>query len=162
MSQAGYIDGFRFARERGRRAGHLSLDVLSRLPDFGCVAAEVDYVLEGTENDNRHLSLRIAVDGELQLVCQRCLEPVSTPVAVRCELELSADQHYIDTVDDDVERVLATSAMDVAALVEDELILDLPIIAMHEQCGAGLAEEDAKPSPFAALAALRRGKPGND
>ena len=54
---------------------------------------------------------------------------------------------------------------DLRELVEDELLLMLPIVPKHEQCPAplplaapGLAAEDVAPAhPFAALAALKRG-----
>ena len=54
---------------------------------------------------------------------------------------------------------------DLRELVEDELLLTLPIVPKHEQCPAllpsaapGLAAEDVAPAhPFAALAALKRG-----
>ena len=53
--------------------------------------------------------------------------------------------------------------MDATGLVEDELILALPFAPMHEVCpggGADAATDDApdtgRPSPFAALARLKK------
>src|SRR5690606_2355085 len=146
MSQAGQIDGLQFARERGRLSGHLELDGLPRLAELGCRVARVDYVLEGGQNAEQRSCLRVEVHGVLALECQRCLEPIEHAVAVRIELELAVDPGFIEAADDDVDRVLATRSMDVAALVEDELILELPMIPMHEYC-AGIAEVSTdKPS----------------
>ena len=64
------------------------------------------------------------------------------------------------------EDVLAlTPSLDLHALIEDELLLSLPIVPRHEICaapidlGAGretLPDDEAREHPFAALAALKR------
>ncbi len=156
MSQPGHIDGLQFARERGQRDGRLTIESLPRLAESGAQSAAIGYVVAGGENSERRPCLHIDVDGVLQLVCQRCLEPLEHRVELRSELELVTEQHAIDAAEDDVDRVLAGRAMDIRALIEDELILDLPMIPMHEQCGAAAAEEGMRPSPFAALAALKK------
>ena len=57
--------------------------------------------------------------------------------------------------------------LDVLELVEDELLMALPIVPMHENCESEHAPtsfdqaeggDDEKPHPFAALAALRTRK----
>jgi uncharacterized protein len=74
------------------------------------------------------------------------------------ELELATSEQAIAAAEDDVDRVLATRAMDVASLVEDELLLTLPIAPMHERCEPVPAGADSgRASPFAALAGWRKG-----
>lgn len=158
MSQPGHIDGLQFARERGQRNGHLTIESLPRLAESGASSAEVEYAVAGGENAEQRPCLRIDVDGTLKLACQRCLEVVEHRIEIRSELELATEQHAIDAAEDDVDRVLAGRAMDIRTLVEDELILDLPMIPMHEHCAAAAAGESSRRSPFAALAALK--KPG--
>jgi uncharacterized protein len=54
---------------------------------------------------------------------------------------------------------VAAKDMPLRDLIEDELILALPFAPRHQRCGAGAAEEaDGKPSPFAGLRGLMRGK----
>lgn len=156
MSQAGQIDGLQFARDRGRRSGHLRLDSLPRLADMGCNAAHADYLIEGGQNAEQRPCLRVDIDGVLELVCQRCLGPVEHVVEVRSELELTTDPALIESADDDIDRVLATRSMDPVSLVEDELILALPMVPMHEGCDNVDAAATKKPSPFAILAALKK------
>lgn len=160
MSQAGQIDGLQFARERERCSGVLELDALSRLAELGCRSVRVDYVIEGAKSATDQLCLRVEIAGRLELECQRCLEPLEYAVKVRGELELAVDPGFIETADDDVDRVLATHSMDVAGLIEDELILELPMIPMHVQCETAVDVKAEKPSPFAALASLKK-KAGN-
>jgi uncharacterized protein len=71
--------------------------------------------------------------------------------------------------EDDV--LALTRALDLRELIEDELLLALPIVPRHEVCAEPLpvaidAEADAPagdpaPGPFAALAALKRDGPLN-
>lgn len=156
MSQPAHIDGLQFARERGQCSGHLTIESLSRLAESGVTSATVGYVLAGDENAEGQPCLRIDVDGTLEVTCQRCLEALEHRVEIRSELELATTQRAIDAAEDDVDRVLAGRAMDIRTLIEDELILDLPMIPMHEHCAAAAAGKSARPSPFAALAALKK------
>ena len=79
-------------------------------------------------------ALHLIASGRVSVQCQRCLEPVVVPMAVDQELELAATQAAIDGAEDEVDRVLATRTMDVAVLVEDELLLALPMVARHDTC----------------------------
>jgi uncharacterized protein len=158
MSRAGTIDGLQFARGRGAVSGSIGIDDLPRLATMGCDAATVAYVVRGGESGGGRPSLRIEISGQARLVCQRCLGPLAVRLAAKTELELAETQAEIDAADDDVDRALATKAMDVAALVEDEAILALPMVPLHERCETGVAEDaPVKASPFAALGGLRGG-----
>ncbi len=161
MSRAGTLDGLQFARGRDRVSGSIGSDALPRLAAMGCEAGTLAYRVCGGENGGGHLSLTIEISGELRLVCQRCLGPLAFPVAARSELQLAETESEIEAAEDDTDRVLATKAMDVAALVEDEALLALPMAPLHERCETGMAPGAAvKAAPFAALAGLRRANGG--
>jgi uncharacterized protein len=70
----------------------------------------------------------------VKLLCQRCLDPIQIPIAIDAELQLAENVREISEADDEIDRVLASRNMDVAQLVEDEVILELPIAARHEEC----------------------------
>ena len=57
------------------------------------------------------------------------------PVAVDAELQLAGSLSEIAEADDDIDRVLASRRMDIAQLVEDEVILALPMVPRHAACG---------------------------
>ena len=114
--------------------------------------------------------LHVGAETEVPLECQRCLKPVDMPLAIERSFlfvhgEDAAAQLDTDSEDD----VLAlTRALDLHELVEDELLLALPIVPRHDVCPEPLvtardADEplDEKPNPFAALAALQRSGPPN-
>jgi uncharacterized protein len=107
-----------------------------------------------------HLQARASVARE----CQRCLQPVLLPLRVDRAFRFVATEDEAAAIDADSEDdVLAVSGrFDLRALVEDELLLALPLVPKHEPCPAPWQAEPAAPEPavehpFAALAALRRG-----
>jgi len=154
------IDGLAFARTAGVLKGRLDLESLPRLAQSGCSGAVLDFVLTGDINERGKPELRLAVDGSVRLECQRCLGNVDLPLRLEARLELvSGEAEILAADDDDIERVVAGRDMSVAVLVEDEVILALPMVPKHEQCRAAAgAEGGAEPSAFQALAALKKTK----
>src|SRR4030065_176389 len=68
-----------------------------------------------------------------------------------------ASEAEIVAADDEIERAVAGRDMNVAVLVEDEVILALPMVPKHEQCRAAEGSDGgAKSSAFQALAALKK------
>lgn len=114
--------------------------------------------------------LHLRAHATLPLTCQRCLAPVEVPVAVDRSFRFVADEATAAVEDDQAEEdVLALSrSFDLAELVEDELLMALPVAPRHDTCpeavplSAGDEEfEDAlsrRENPFAALARLKPGK----
>jgi uncharacterized protein len=157
MSRAGTIDGLKFARERGAISGTLGIADLPRLAELGCEHAALRYEVRGEHEAGGISRLVVDAAGEVRLTCQRCCSPVDLAVAPHSELVLAAAQAEIDAAEDDIDRVVAGKAMDVAALIEDEVMLALPMVPMHERCEQRVApDEAATASPFSALARLRK------
>jgi uncharacterized protein len=134
MSRAGTIDGWKLARERETIAGTLGLDDLPRLAELGCTVVTIEYSVSGGKSTAGRSALTIKVDGSLRFVCQRCTEPLEYPLALVSELELAASEAEILDATDEVDRVVAGQAMDIATLIEDEVILTLPIAPSHQNC----------------------------
>ncbi|MBS0595392.1 MAG: DUF177 domain-containing protein [Proteobacteria bacterium] len=111
------------------------------------------------------LWLRLRAHAAVELRCQRCLQPLAVPIDVDRRLrfvEGEAEAERLDADSDD--DVLALEpALDLHALVEDELILALPLVPRHDDCslpaGADAGDGLARAHPFAALEALRRRDP---
>lgn len=114
--------------------------------------------------------LRLTASADVPQECQRCLAPVAVPVAVDRWLRFVRDEDLAAQLDADSEDdVLSLPRwLDLQELVEDELLLSLPLVPRHERCpqplpmasGAGEAagiepEAEARANPFAALAALK-------
>lgn len=112
------------------------------------------------------LWLHLSVDAQVPQTCQRCLQPYAQPVQVDRWFRFVSDEAAAEAQDDDCEEDLLVFAprFNLLDLIEDELLMDLPLVPMHETCptavpmSAGELEEagDAqRPHPFAALAALK-------
>lgn len=157
MLQPAAIDGLAFARNAAVLKGRLGMESLPRLVRSGCSASVLDFVLTGEINERGKLGLKLAVDGTVRLQCQRCLGSLDLPVHLESQLEFASSEAEIMAADDDIERVVPGREMTVAALVEDEVLLALPMVPKHEQCSAaaGLGA-NAKPSAFQSLAVLRK------
>lgn len=115
--------------------------------------------------------LALQARAEVPLQCQRCLQPLTESLAVDRRFRFVRSEEEAAELDEESEDdVLALPPrLDLLALLEDELILALPIVPRHEVCPQPLPqpaeepEEEAAPHPFAALAALRGrsgGSPG--
>jgi uncharacterized protein len=134
MSQGGVIDGLRFARAAMEQRGRVGIEQMSRLARMQCLTEGLEYRLSGGRASNGRPCLRVSVRGEVCLPCQRCLGPVPLAIAVDSELQLAESVREIAGADDDIDRVLASRSMDVGQLVEDEVILALPMVPRHEAC----------------------------
>jgi uncharacterized protein len=157
MSQPRRIDGLQFARGAGTLKGALEVSQLPRLAALRCATRGLSYELRGSTDAEGRCWLQVSANGVLTLECQRCLGPFTFPVAFRSELLLAQSEREIEAAGDDIDRVLAGTSMDVCQLVEDELLLALPMAPRHERC-RGKREGDATemPTPFAKLAELKR------
>ena len=111
--------------------------------------------------------LHLTAAAQVPLVCQRCLEPVDIDLSVDRSFRFVADEATAEAEDDESEEDLLVleKTFDLAGLVEDELLMELPLVPRHDVCptevqlqvedpGFEQAEAD-KPNPFAALAGLK-------
>jgi uncharacterized protein len=137
-----------------------------------------------------HMWLNLQAQACLPWTCQRCLHPVDIEVAVSRRIRFVADESLAASLDaESDEDVLELSrSFDLLELVEDELIMESPIVPFHDECPeqprmsvqdadfdgddvpqesdlAGVAGPDGataprsgKPNPFAVLAQLKTRK----
>lgn len=160
MSQQLVTDSFVFAREGRVLEGALPVLQLERLHDLLAeVVGELQYRLQGLKGERGQSQLRLTVSGTLPLACQRCLKAIDFEVGVDSLLELvpeGAEMSQDELEDETRDFLPVAGALEVAALVEDEVLLALPIVPRHEKCGLpGATEAGELVSPFAALATLK-------
>lgn len=167
------LDVRAFAQAGESLQGQVPLTQLDRLVQE-CVADEVAgmdvhwqaHAEERSEAGGaKSIWARLVASATLPLTCQRCLGPVQVPLEVDRWYRFVEDEETAQAQDDDCEEdVLAMEPKpDWLALVEDELIMALPLVPMHEVCPSPLnalqspsKPEDEEPAdhphPFAALA----------
>lgn len=168
---AGRFDAFGLAARGERLAGELDAmrqaRVAERLaPTKG--ATPIAWSIVGRRDAVGRPALAVAVEGSLPVVCQRCLQAFELPVAQQTELLLARTEAELEALDmGDAEVVLAAAPLDALTLIEDEILLSLPFAATHAEgrCAGSLGPDAAatttkapsKTSPFARLAALKKG-----
>jgi uncharacterized protein len=110
-----------------------------------------------------HLTARTSVS----LTCQRCMVAVSTALEVDQWYRFVESEEVAMAEDDESEEDLLVMVpqFDLLALLEDELLMALPLVPMHETCpvtpvfSAGdpaVEAVEAKPNPFAVLSQLKK------
>jgi uncharacterized protein len=88
----------------------------------------------------------------VSLQCQRCLQPVEQVLEVKRRFRFVDDEASAQALDEgnDDEDVLALRGrLDLIELLEDELILALPLVPRHERCPQPLAASQAAAAPTA-------------
>lgn len=120
-----------------------------------------------------HAWLALEVHAQATLTCQRCLQPVDMPLQVQRDFRFVKDEATAQSEDEDSEEDLLVMSrdFDLQALIEDELLMALPLVPHHAVCPQPLTFDDGaveidaapeKPNPFAALAQLRKAAGSED
>lgn len=163
MDARPFIDSLDFARNGREIAGEVPVTELARLQDvLESPQGILSYAVRGgVDNQSSHF-LDISVTGRCRLLCQRCLAGLDYPVQLDTRL-LLRDQASLDALDDEDEKfdsILADAHLDVLNLLEEEILLSLPIASRHEAsaCQAAGREnrQEEERHPFAVLAKLKR------
>ena len=171
------LDVRRFAEEGADLGTRTALQGFRRLAaetEGDLAARTVNWRARGELLNPRHVSpevwLHLEAEAVLPLVCQRCLNPVDVPLAVNRSFRFVADEATAAAEDDEAEEdLLALSrSFDLVELVEDELLMEVPVAPRHEVCPepVKMSSVDAvfetasaeKEHPFAVLGRLKSGK----
>ncbi len=89
----------------------------------------------GEASDSGTLALRIEIRGDVTLTCQRCLGELPYAVDIGHALHLARGEHELERLDETpgCEAILLPAKLDLLALIEDEVLLSLPMAAMHAE-----------------------------
>jgi len=155
-----FIDSVDFARNGREIRGEIAVSELSRLSDVLAKSeGALTYIVRGHHEDSGDI-LEISLQGMCTLRCQRCLNELDYPVNMLSRLRLlPADKLDASEEDDDeLDAIEASLKLDVVALIEDELLLELPFAPKHPEgeCAPTANDLQQKASPFAVLAGLKK------
>jgi uncharacterized protein len=167
-----------FAKDGARLAGEWPLAELARVAEAAHPEApvraqdRVQWHVHGewrkVRGEEAQTWLHMKASAHISLICQRCLQPVPLEIDAHRSFRFVHGEDQAAALDAESEDdVLAlVRSLDLAPLVEDELLLSLPLVPMHSDCPLPLPSTvqelhaDAEEAhPFAALAALKGRKP---
>jgi len=158
--------------QNGRFEGVIELSELKRLGELvhfqepGSMERKIAVSFEFVRNEFDIPMLVGHLQTSLNLECQRCLKPIQTPMELDFRLMIDASdeivrQSSLDTLYSD------DGYIDINEAVEDELILAVPLVAMHEDTACNehwsltgpltdsQSEAAVKENPFAVLKQLK-------
>lgn len=172
-----HLDVVAFARDETSLEGQSPLAALPRLLDeqvagdlqAGLVAWRLEGRLVPQSGGADQVWLDVQASVALPMQCQRCLTPVLETVEAERSFRFVADEATAASLDDEAEEdiLVISRDFDALALVEDELILSLPLVPLHEVCPQAMPMSAvdpefetaaAQPNPFGVLAGLKTGK----
>lgn len=156
-----YLDGLEFASHASVLQGRIPVVRMKRLAALLLDASgALVCKLKGDQDRDGGRFLLIEVGGELSVCCQRCLGMLQLPLQVESRLRLVAPGEAWpdeDLEDDSADAVEAGREMAVLPLVEEEVLLAMPLAPRHECCEPPLAVKiDRAPSAFSVLAQLKK------
>lgn len=168
------IDVLAAARAGAALAGRIPITAMRRLaaglaavPDTEA-AWEAEASRIAATGSDPETWLHLQAHAEVPLQCQRCLQPMQQPLAVDRRFRFVRSEAEAQALDEEIEEdvLVLEPRLELQELVEDELILALPIVPRHDVCpqplvlaepspAPGASVEPASTNPFAALAVLR-------
>lgn len=189
-----FIEPLRLVEKRQALQGDIALSQMKRLVSLLSDSADEDERANGSGDsdgdvrvdlqfgvdDSGQANIRGMLTARLQLNCQRCMQPMKFDVEAHVSLAIVHNDSQAKNLPDRYEPLLlrkddvSTDKVSLTELVEDELLLALPAIAMHkiEECPAGdellsrhndgsvdetvEVAKSIKPNPFAVLEQLKK------
>ena len=159
------IEPIRFARAGRQLTGQFALNEMPRLSaqlykDYGQVQFNIEF---GHDEENEVYFITGWIKAVLNILCQRCLEGLELQVNNPLKLGLVSNRNEAELLPSDYEPLmLVEDTVSLLDLIEDELLLALPIAALHDnkKCHAsaetGKLSDIKKNKPFAELEKLKK------
>lgn len=165
-----YVDTRKIFLQHAAIAGTVALDRLGRFTEMlastkGAVYVELEFY---NDEFGQHI-VSGSLHAKVEVVCQRCLEPLEIVLDDDIKLAVLNDESKVAALDADLDPWICTDTkLELSSLVEEQLILCLPIVSLHESAncnsksGYAVTASNNEPSPangtvnpFAVLKSLK-------
>ena len=123
--------------------GFLALDALPRvaLEAAACSSGDgfawaVNTFFDGVTGGEPRLKMNLSLKGQMQLICQRCMQPCLVQIDDSRQFVFLANEALADAFpmeDDALEPLVMDSQFDLLGTIEDEILLALPLIPKHPE-----------------------------
>ena len=119
---------------------------------------------------NNVLHLAFTLTGDVWLTCQRCLQPIAIDLSDDYNIALLENDSQVRLINEEQDYLLLDEIVTEQSperllpfkrLVEDEILLKIPMAPKHDDCEMSveqfgeIPEEEENENPFAALASLK-------
>jgi uncharacterized protein len=135
------IDLEAFGVRQAVLSDEIELRQLGRLTDLlNSADGSVKASLRFRQRRNGWIGLALEYEASVELLCQRCLEPVTQQIADKVDIALIESESMEALVPEGFEPVVLNDARLLPAqLIEDELIISIPLVPKHarvDDCGS--------------------------
>ena len=160
-----FIDPKQLALQNAYLTGEVALAQLKRLHDSLCEIqgmVKIEWIF-ALDNKQRP-TIQGSIQAQLPMLCQRCLQPLQWTIDTQIALVVfNSEPHPNEELLIEYEIItLNHDRLSLLSLIEDEIILALPIVAKHDVCIANeyqLSAEkmanNASSNPFQLLLKLK-------
>lgn len=157
-----FIDSLEFAAQSRVVEAKVPVGAFPRLrTSLARYDGELNCRIAGERQGDGKSWLTLAVSGTLSLSCQRCLAEMAVPLHVESRLLLvppGKSWPEEELTEDAYDAVPGEKEMALLPLIEEEVLLVLPLAPRHETCETpATVADEYEPSPFAVLARFRKG-----
>ncbi len=160
VSLPAVVDPIKLADSGTRLTGQLPVKDMSRLRAL-CLdeSDKVSIDLSFERSGDRALGrMQGTIVAGLQVVCQRCLEKMTLVLRAESSVILIRAQDREDIIARDTDSLVVDGPILLSNIVEDELLLAMPMVPMHDidECLAGeYRHRQERPNPFSVLGELK-------
>ena len=166
-----YVDTRRVFEAQSEFSGNIALDRLPRLKEHLVnEAGDVEATLRFFIGDYGDREISGHVKAALEVPCQRCLEPLAIEVEDQVHLALVKNDEQAAKLRAELDPwICAEIKLQLAELVEEQILLSLPIVCMHsaDECRQQLnyasetpeveqGKTERRDNPFAVLEELKK------
>ena len=153
-----FIEPLFLAERGGRLDGQLPLNAMERLGEIICEdSGTIEYHLQLGRDDMDVPYIKGSYKVTLKLICQRCLNPFDLYLSGELNIGMAVSEEELELLPGYYEpMLLTTEQVSLSALIEDELLLGIPMVPVHDRgtCLSRETREKIRPrreSPFTVL-----------
>lgn len=131
-----FIDPIRLAQDDCLLRGQFAVEQLLRIQNSLCSSeGDVTFEWSFTTNEQQQPLIQGWVRTQLQMICQRCLQKMTWPLDIQVALVILTPGQRDDDLSLGYEALVVTKTpLSLVSLIEDEIILALPIAVTHTEC----------------------------
>lgn len=161
------VDPRRLAEQLAEFRETIAVSALPRIEEF-VESASKDVQVELVFKKDQQYRARVSgqVEGSVDLICQRCMEPVAVSFKQDIDLIVVYTEEQAKSVPKEVDPWEVSGSANLHELIEDEIFLALPVVAMHQlgECEAPpiaqieivVEQEEGRQRPFEILKNLTK------
>ena len=165
------VDPLKSVEQQAEFSGSIAVSKLERLQDFlQDNSGEAQIEIQFGHDEQGIALLRGQCQAQVRMTCQRCMNPVEVELSTDFELGIVFSDEQAKHLPKQYEPIIAEAdVLELLPVIEDELILSLPMYAYHTECDDNElvqekveeqpvepVEKEALDNPFSVLEQLKK------